>query len=1093
MRRFRSLVLAGMVLIGCYAGASISASAQVLEVCTVKPAFVCGPGATCTHEQLKAAKEWIFTCSAAEPTETKKKKGPAAQPPDQHLSDPFDLPTLSPVKWCETVLEPAAQSVPLDFPTLLTRINSSDYTLTPTGNYVLIVSKTPPVNGGKPTPPALSLGGLNQTIKLLLATVPANPGSFSVELTMPHAAAFGSTLMTQISALNPSFTLRAAGRDRMVVSTTTGVPPNCGDWQNFLVDLRDLAWSIRSEPFEARLTASDASAMATALGAGATPATGGSTPAASPAAAPGAATPPSASAATSASPALTITVTPPPAAGAKPAAGAPSTATTITVAPASTPAPAAAAAAAAPAAAPAGVAGGATPGISIGSIEPDLLAFSDTNPGDDGLITEKKRAAAILDLPRPEMTITAWVMQNSSTDPESVNQTSQKVREEVRHYNDGLVYTVYRGWSYLQGAMADAKYFDPPFYNYIALRVIFDGRGSLPHEIDAGSVQQRAHDLLNEQTAVSDKIKDKSPTGHSSQEYLGACEQDQYCLGYTTLFHPIKPRLTDLMLALIAAQNPSLQVTCAVDHAEGWAITDSRGTVLSKDCPDEIPYKGAGCKDERRRVPCQIWRELEGSKKKDELDMPNVDPRLYTTGTCEERDYLGVLQSMLIAEKESPANEPVMFLNCFRQTALSTFGTKEGDSVTQLGLLRSSIADFLFNYKMSQQYPHEFVAYDLTTSAQAMNSALRPLVDAFVRDVTAYQAVLKRRLGLEIEYINKHITSGSVFDKARFFNNALVTVDTIANSEAVTDTSVESYLEAANAPTLGGLAGAISGATGATGTTTTAPTGALNQLVGATRFNEAQLIAAGVSQFQSSRVHIGRELSVDVKPESLLGANSAELQVALKADDEAASGMYSSGTTSGADAEISRFGKNDTSTRVRVDSLKLFEVSSFAAQLMAPKKRFPILPVPGLEMPYFGSILSVPLPPAREFHMSMSVISAVVIPTAADLAFSARFVADRLLAPENAAWDAAGDLKQACYWPTDLEHPSPEGRPPCRTRTMVSLRDFNGQPIREFNRMMTHCLATGGLSATPNLLPPEDPDKGICKTLSYRDVLLDVQ
>jgi hypothetical protein len=309
----------------------------------------------------------------------------------------------------------------------------------------------------------------------------------------------------------------------------------------------------------------------------------------------------------------------------------------------------------------------------------------------------------------------------------------------------------------------------------------------------------------------------------------------------------------------------------------------------------------------------------------------------------------------------------------------------------------------------------------------------------------------------------------------------------------VTDTSVESYLEAANAPTLGGLAGAISGATGATGTATTAPTGALNQLVGATRFNEAQLIAAGVSQFQSSRVHIGRELSVDVKPESLLGANSAELQVALRADDEAASGMYSSGTTSGADAEISRFGKNDTNTRVRVDSLKLFEVSSFASQLMAPKKRFPILPVPGLEMPYFGSILSVPLPPAREFHMSMSVISAVVIPTAADLAFSARFVADRLLAPENAAWDAAGDLKQACYWPTDLEDPGPKDRPPCRTRTMVSLRDFNGQPIREFNRMKTHCLATGGYSATPNLLPAEDREKGVCNTLSYQDVLGDVQ
>jgi hypothetical protein len=1089
MRVICCLVLAGLVFTGNCPGASIPAFAQVLEVCTVKPAFFCEDEHKCTSEQLALAKKWIFSCNTAQQPD-RKKKGSNTQPTDPHLSEPFDLPALSPVKWCGTTLKPAVQSVPLDFPTMLTRISSTGYTFTPSGNYVLAVSQTPAANGGKQPALVPGLNDLNETIRLLLETIPANPGTFSVELVMPHAAAFGSTLATQVSALNSPFTLKATGRDRMAVSTSNGVPPSCDDWNAFLVDLRELAWSVHPETFEARLTATDASAMATALGVGAVaaPATGGTTPAASPAATPVAGAP-AATAATPASPALTITVTPPPAAGATPAAGAPSTATTITVAPASTPAPAPAATT--PPAAPAGVAGAATPGVSIGSVEPDLLLFSDTNPGDDGLITEKKRAAAILDLPRPEMTITAWVMQNSSTDPESVNQSSQKVREEVRHYNEGLELTVFRGWKYLQKAMADDKYFDLPFYNYIARRVIFDGKRSLPPEVNAASVQQRAHDLLNEQDAPSDDIKIK-PTN----AYLGACGQDQYCLGYTTLFHPIKPRLTDLMLALIAAQKPLLQLTCAVNHAEGSASPAFGDIDPVRDCPVELPYQTVGCEDDDRHlIPCQIWRELEKSKEKDKPDMPNVEPRFYNGGTCEEKDYLGVLQSMLIAEKKPSADAPVMFLNCFRQAALLTFGAtaEQGDTVTPLGLLRASIADFLFNYKMSQQYPHEFVAYDLTTSAQAMNSALRPLVDAFVRDVTAYQAVLKRRLGLQIEYIDKHITAGSMFDKARFFNNALVTVNTIANSEAMTDTSAESYLEAANAPTLGGLAGAISGATGAAGTATTAPTGALNQVEGATRFNEAQLIAAGLSQFQSSRVHIGRELMVDIKPESLLGANSAELQVVLKADDEATSGLYSSGATTGTDAEISRFGKNETTTRVRVDSLKLFEVSSFASQLMAPKRRFPLLPVPGLEMPYFGSILSVPLRPAREFHMSMSVISAVVIPTAADLAFSARFVADRLLAPENAAWNAAGDMDKPCYWPTDLEHLSPHDRPACRTRTMVSLRDFNGQPIREFNRMMTHCLETGGRSATPNLLPAEYPDSGVCNMLSYHDVIGDVQ
>jgi hypothetical protein len=1087
----RCLVLPGFFLIGI-----VPAAAQVLEVCTVKPVQAgCDERsgtAACTAQQLAADRQWMFSCSAAgnKKTPKERKKGDADRQSD--LNKPFYLPTLASVKWCGTTINPAVQSVPLDMPTLLTRILSSDYTLASSGNYVVIVSRTPPATGTTLKAPGMDLDDFNETIKLLLETVPANPGSFSVELVIPHAGAFGSTLASQIGSLNSPYTVKATGRDRMSVSTTTGVPPNCDDWKAFLVDLRELVWSIHPESAEGRLTASDASAMATALGVGGSTAPAATTaPAAAAQPAPAPATPATTAAP---APALTITVTPPPAAGAKPAAGSPGTATTITVAPAPAATPAASTPAASTSApATAAVAGAATPGVSVGSIEPDLLVFSDTSPGDDALITEKKRVAAILDLPRPEMTISAWVMQNSSTDPRSVTFSSQNVREEVQTYNKGIERTILQGWQYLQNAMSTPSYFDPPFYNYIARRVIFDGKRSIPSASNTSSIQQQAHNLLNEESALSEDITATPENAdHTPQAYLGACDQTSYCLGFTTLFHPIKPRLTDLMLALIAAHDPQQQVNCAVNHAEG---ADSPKFRCSNTAGEYPPIPSEVCKAAENTIPCEIWIELKMTPKTRKPSLPLSDPRIYEAENCEEKDYLGVVQSMLIFTGRTKEARPVMFLNCFRETASKLFetGTKDGDLVTQIGLLRASIADFLFNYKISQQYPHEFVAYDLTTSAQAMNTALRPLVDAFVRDVTAYQVVLKRRLGLQIEDMDKHLTAGSVFDKARFFNNALVTVTTIANSEAITDTSVESYLEAANPPTLSGLAGALSGATGATGTSTTATTSALNQAVGATRFNEAQLIAAGLTQFQSSRIHIGRELSVDVKPESLLGANSAELQVVLKADDEATSGLYSSGTTSGADAEVSRFGKNDTTTRIRVDSLKLFEVSSFASQLMAPKKRFPLLPVPGLEMPYFGSILSAPLKPAREFHTSMAVLSAIVIPTAADLAFSARFVSDRLLAPENAAWSAAGDVTKACLWPTDLKEPASEKRPPCRTRPMVSLRDFNGQPVREFNRMMTQCLATGGVSATPNLLAAEDRGKGICQTLNYRDVLGDVQ
>ncbi len=1105
--RIRSILSVWLLLASLGFLATVSAYAQVLEVCTISPAppscETDQPACTAAQatEAGKHRGEWRLSCTVNTTKDAPTQKQLNA------LDESFKLPQLPPIKLCDATMKPSGQAVPLDVPTLIARISSSDYTLTSQGNYVVIISKTavtPPSTGSVP-PPTQTLNELNATMKLLLQTLPANSNPFAVELAMPHAAAFGSTLAAQITGISSLFAAKPTGRDRIAITTLTGLPPTCADWQTFLGDLRELAWSVHPESTEMRLTALDAASTATALGTGSSSANSAS-PAAT-TAAPAAATPAAGSAQTASSassaaaaPALTITVTPPAPAGTKPAPGAAAsastTATTITVAQAPPAAPAAAPPAAAPAAA--SVAGAATPGVSIGSIEPDLLVFSDSNPGDDAQITEKKRMVAILDLPRPEMSISAWVMQNSSTDPDSVNQSSQRVRQEVRTYNDGLETTILKGWQYLQSSMSKASYFDPAFYNYIARRVIFDGHRSIP-EGETSSIQQTAHDFLNEQSAASDSIEQTSENvapdaAHfARQDYLGACGQAQYCLGYTTLFHPIKPRLTDLMLALIAANNPPQEVNCAVDRSEGAANPTVKDACPS-DSDKNLAYDPTAlhkCTEDGYARPCEIWAELNPTRDHAKKPLPPVDPRTYPAESCEERDYLGVLQSML---RQNPTGrpQPVMFLNCFRETAAQLFSTEtaNGTSVTQLGLMRAAIADFLFNYKMSQQYPHEFVAYDLTTSAQAMNTAIRPLVDAFVRDVTAYQTVLKRKLGLQIKEMNKHLTASSVFDKPRFFNNAIVTVNTIASSEASVDTTVESYLEALNPPTLSALAGALSGATGATTSTSTSNPAALNSLVGATRFNEAQMIAAGLTQYVSSRIHIGRELSVDVKPESLLGANSAELQVTLKADDEAGSGSYSSGGSG--DAEVSRFGKSDTTTRIRVDSLKLFEVSAFASQLAVPKKRFPLLPIPGLEMPYFGSILSVPVRPAREFHISMAVMSAIVIPTAADLAFSARFVGDRLLAPENLARDSNGDMTEPCVWPTDAKNQDFAKRPPCRTRSMVSLRDFNGKPVREFNRMMTHCLATGGTSAIPNLIPGEkDPAKGTCATLSFSDVLGD--
>jgi hypothetical protein len=744
---------------------SLPVRAQLLEVCSVAPQLT--PG------------QWTLTCT---------------QPKDAGKAPSFtNTFTLPPVQSqaCSTAIPQTTQSAPLDAPTLKTLNPSPAVVITPQGNLVFLVTPAPPTPPAKtPTiPDAKTLKEFNNTVALLFATVPPASGGFSTEIVVPHAAALGS-LTTQITGITTTFQLKASGRDRVRVTTVSGLPPSCADWKSFIRDVRELAWSVHPEPPEFRVTQLSAPTTATALSAAPTPAApapAASTNAASPAApAPPAVTVTVAPAAPASTAAVAAPAVPAPVAGATPAAGT----TIVAVGTPATPTPPAAAAA---------------PAVSVSSIAPDLLVFADTTPGDDSAITEKKRVAAIMDLPRAEMTISAWVMQNSSTDQRSVTESIRFVREEVRSYNDGLERAILQGWGYLKGQIAAGSngstnsYFYMPFYNYVARRVVFDGYRSRWGEPESHQPEQDIHDLLNEDVAKSDSLRRHAgrpyfPASNAREDYLGTCHQDQYCLGYTTLFTPLKPRLTDLLLTLVAAADPRREIECATDAAENDA---SNLAVCTPPPTLPIPLdRTKPCADDPTS-PCVIWPELNGTYKSSRSELPQDDPRAYgLSHGCEQGDYLGTLQSMKITP-----DQPRMYLNCFRTKALTMLAPgSSADPVSGLGLVRSAVADFLFNYKMSQQYPHEFVPYDLTMSAQAMNTIIRPLVDAFLQDVSAYQAVLKRKLGLKMQQMNKQLTEGSLSDKPRFFNNAIVKVDTIANNEASVDTTTESYLEAINPP-----------------------------------------------------------------------------------------------------------------------------------------------------------------------------------------------------------------------------------------------------------------------------------------------------
>jgi len=663
---------------------------------------------------------------------------------------------------------------------------------------------------------------------------------------------------------------------------------------------------------------------------------------------------------------------------------------------------------------------------------PDLLLYSDTNPRDDAQIAERNRVIAQLDLPRPEMILTAWVTQNSSASPQAIGAFNNMVKGLVADYDQEFEQVVLKGWRSVKEQSANPSYFNEPLRSYIADRFVAD----TSQDRKAGSsVQELAQAFLDHsQAKLADPVYPKKRTD------LGICESGRYCLGYNSLFDPLKPALTDVLLTLIAAQDPIVVTDTAIEAVQGTAAFGADEGICGEPGPNET-------QNEARKRCRAVWRNL------DIVSPPPQQPN------CEQLDFRGILGSLFNAQPP----EPRVHLECFKQQAHLLFGPKS------VGLLRAAIADFLFNYKMSVHYPHEFVPYDLTQSANALNNALSPLIDAFNRDLWSYQMFVRADMQYRVEQLNSRTDDRCCvkrlfgLDKPSFFNDGLVTVRTISGQATSVSTTSQSFLNGSTAPELANVLSSIAGAapaaaspaptTASTGTTTTTTTttggSAPASAASAAPPSTLGAISNILANYQTTYVQIGRQLSFSATPRSLATASSAEIAVTLNADESAGGPVYTGANATDPAFNTSRVANHDTTTRVRVDSIKLFEVSSFSAIVERSRSRFPLLP-PFVEIPYIGTFAGIPLGAAKEFHSSTAIISAYVVPTAADIAYGLRFVSDLVVdslkpGPCSFYKGAAGpDVANTCVF-----------------RKMFSLGDIgNQQPIGEFNKEMTRCFAT---------------------------------
>lgn len=216
----------------------------------------------------------------------------------------------------------------------------------------------------------------------------------------------------------------------------------------------------------------------------------------------------------------------------------------------------------------------------------------------------------------------------------------------------------------------------------------------------------------------------------------------------------------------------------------------------------------------------------------------------------------------------------------------------------------------------------------------------------------------------------------------------------------------------------------------------------------------------------TQRLYEGRERvakGVSTLPRSLSTASSAEIFVTLNADESVGPSLYSVGPTTDPALLTSRVASHDTTTRVRVDSVKLFEISSLTAILERSRARFPLLPH-FVQIPYIGTLAGIPLGAAKEFHSSTAILSAYVVPTASDIAYGLRFVSDLVvdgLNPGRCSFykGAAGpDVPNVCLF-----------------RRALSLHDFGHRDLGNFNKVMMRCLA--------NDKPPSE-----CQSITFDSV-----
>jgi hypothetical protein len=632
------------------------------------------------------------------------------------------------------------------------------------------------------------------------------------------------------------------------------------------------------------------------------------------------------------------------------------------------------------------------PDVSSSFLPPDTIQMSMPNPPkglrakDYDSIEDARRMIAKLDQPRPRASMDAWAIQIASEDPRKLERVTPRVEELTSAYNEVLTKSLLAGWKKL----VSSSHLDSSFADYISNVAVSDTNG---HCCLIGVTPQSAAD---------------NPLF--------------YALGYQSMFEPSTPNLIDMLVNLIAQQQPRQVTHDVINEMEGefapayakklvHLVQQKREKAHKDDKTSLIPWPPHKGPDQyevesQSRVPDttpdgglgrMLCRQRDQEIYRAFVDRQHVIEGKWRlshchNGTCEKNPGLVV--------------PPNLVLSCVRKvmedSLLEPF--KSDDSKTsEFGQMRAAITDFLFQYKMMVMYPDDFHAYLLPMSVDNLDMALLPIVEAFNDDLGAFQ-----------EAFQKQIYDLLQADGVSYSSSGIVSMKMIAGNQAIADSTTQNSFPVSQVPQAGEVAKAVA-------ELKTEPDKGAADL-----FKALQPVPVTAS--------LGKQLTLTSTIHSLSGAYGMELDLVVNATESGTPKLVEKGSSTPTDDLNSRVTKHSIQTKIRVDNFKLFEVStmrSLVARGQKPWKPFD----PVVEIPLLGYLVNRPKHPLSVYTQSLIFIDALVVPTAIDLGYGVAIT---------------GDLRKSCCSPPEFSG----------VQRLAELADDHSQyRIEAFHNKLVACQA----------------------------------